>query len=214
VSTTLHFWTGVPGGPTPLTTLGRPVIARQCEGENPMALSFYEQQRLSQHLNKFMPVNLRLPDSNRPGGMFLLAALVSTGSRQDTSTPEERMQWGEVTHKLESSPLGDNVNSKAKQHSNGSVMCPSYMWYAMFCKGLCSPKCNVAASGHGTPRICLCPVHVEMRRVRPRPGSPTPKLIGTPVSPKRAHPPDGSGSLVYQVAVRVVADLGSCEALV
>lgn len=36
-------------------------------------------------INKFTFVNLRLPDSNRPGGIFLLAALVSTGSPPATA---------------------------------------------------------------------------------------------------------------------------------
>ena len=36
-------------------------------------------------INKFTPVNLRLPDSNRREGIFLLAALVSTGSPPATA---------------------------------------------------------------------------------------------------------------------------------
>jgi len=31
---------------------------------------------------------------------------------QGTSTPEERAQWVEITHKLESSPLDDSVNKQ------------------------------------------------------------------------------------------------------
>jgi len=38
----------------------------------------------------------------------VLSILVATASSaQDTSTPEERAQWVEVTHKLESAPLDD-----------------------------------------------------------------------------------------------------------
>jgi len=36
-------------------------------------------------INKFTPVNLRLPNSNRIEGIFLLAALVSTGSPTATA---------------------------------------------------------------------------------------------------------------------------------
>jgi hypothetical protein len=36
-------------------------------------------------INKFTPVNLRLLGSNRAGGIFLLAALVSTSSRTATA---------------------------------------------------------------------------------------------------------------------------------
>jgi RHS repeat-associated protein len=46
-------------------------------------------------------------------GCFLWL-FVSGASAQDTSTPEERTQWVEVTHKLESAPLDDSVNQQGE----------------------------------------------------------------------------------------------------
>jgi len=43
-----------------------------------------------------------------------LSVLTPIASAQDTSTPEERMQWVEVTHKLESAPLDDSVNKQGE----------------------------------------------------------------------------------------------------
>jgi hypothetical protein len=45
--------------------------------------------------------------------LFFLFALASLGtSAQTTSTPEERAQWVDTTHKLETVPLDDNVNKE------------------------------------------------------------------------------------------------------
>lgn len=41
---------------------------------------------------------------------FLCAVLAQRALAQATSTPEERVRWVEITHKLESSPLDENVN--------------------------------------------------------------------------------------------------------
>lgn len=43
---------------------------------------------------------------------FLFLATALRTSAQATSTPEERAQWVETTHKLESSPLDDSVNKQ------------------------------------------------------------------------------------------------------
>lgn len=44
-----------------------------------------------------------------------IAMLIAQQARaQGTSTPEERMQWVEVTHKLESIPLDDSVNKQGE----------------------------------------------------------------------------------------------------
>jgi len=47
--------------------------------------------------------------------VFLLGATVSKASAQGTSTPEERAQWVEITHKLESAPLDDSVNKQGEE---------------------------------------------------------------------------------------------------
>lgn len=44
----------------------------------------------------------------------LVSLFVSGAAAQDTSTPEERAQWVEVTHKLESAPLDDSVNKQGE----------------------------------------------------------------------------------------------------
>jgi carboxypeptidase Q len=44
---------------------------------------------------------------------LLLATALRT-SAQATSTPEERAQWVETTHKLESAPLDDSVNKQGE----------------------------------------------------------------------------------------------------
>jgi carboxypeptidase Q len=43
---------------------------------------------------------------------FLFMATALRTSAQATSTPEERAQWVETTHKLESSPLDDSVSKQ------------------------------------------------------------------------------------------------------
>jgi hypothetical protein len=42
------------------------------------------------------------------------STLIGRTAAQDTSTPEERAQWVEITHKLESAPLDDNVNKQGE----------------------------------------------------------------------------------------------------
>jgi hypothetical protein len=42
------------------------------------------------------------------------AAFAQIAAAQDTSTPEERRQWVEVTHKLESTPLDDDFNKQGE----------------------------------------------------------------------------------------------------
>jgi hypothetical protein len=54
---------------------------------------------------------------------------------QDTSTPDERAQWVEVTHKLESSPLDDSVNNQGEAafkrlsdvHDVHVLLCPALL---------------------------------------------------------------------------------------
>jgi carboxypeptidase Q len=66
------------------------------------------------------------------GVLFILTA---TTAAQDTSTPEERMQWVEVTHKLESSPLDDSVNKQGEAafkrlsdvHDVHVLLCPALL---------------------------------------------------------------------------------------
>src|SRR5882724_8180607 len=70
---------------------------------------------------------------------LLVVAIISTGcttaSAQDTSTPEERMRWVEVTHKLESSPLDDSVNKQGEAafkrlsdvHDVHVLLCPALL---------------------------------------------------------------------------------------
>ena len=45
---------------------------------------------------------------------LLSVAFVSQASAQASSTPEERAQWVEITHKLESAPLDENVNKQGE----------------------------------------------------------------------------------------------------
>jgi len=40
--------------------------------------------------------------------------VLQRAAAQDTSTPEERNQWAETTHKLESSPLDETVNKQGE----------------------------------------------------------------------------------------------------
>jgi hypothetical protein len=46
---------------------------------------------------------------------FLSAVIVPQVSAQATSRPEERAQWVEITHKLESAPLDDSVNKQGEE---------------------------------------------------------------------------------------------------
>lgn len=44
----------------------------------------------------------------------LCIVIPQRASAQATSTPEERMQWAETTHKLENAPLDDSVNKQGE----------------------------------------------------------------------------------------------------
>jgi hypothetical protein len=63
------------------------------------------------------------------------ALMMQSAMAQDTSTPEERMQWVEVTHKLESAPLDDNVNKQSEAafkrlsdvHDVHVLLCPALL---------------------------------------------------------------------------------------
>jgi hypothetical protein len=65
----------------------------------------------------------------------ITSIVYTTASAQDTSTPEERMQWVEVTHKLESSPLDDSVNKQGEAafkrmgdvHDFHVLLCPAFL---------------------------------------------------------------------------------------
>jgi len=77
--------------------------------------------------------NIRLAVSVLLSGLFML--MVQSVPAQDTSTPEERMQWVEVTHKLESSPLDDSVNKQGEAafkrlgdvHDVHVLLCPALL---------------------------------------------------------------------------------------
>lgn len=77
--------------------------------------------------------NIRLAVSVLLSGLFML--MVQSMPAQDTSTPEERMQWVEVTHKLESSPLDDSVNKQGEAafkrlgdvHDVHVLLCPALL---------------------------------------------------------------------------------------
>ena len=66
------------------------------------------------------------------GVLFTFTARVSA---QDASTPEERAQWVEVTHKLESAPLDDSVNKQGEAvfkrlsdvHDVHVLLCPALL---------------------------------------------------------------------------------------
>lgn len=65
----------------------------------------------------------------------IISTVCTTASAQDTSTPEERKQWAEVTHKLEGNPLDDSVNKQGeaafKQMSDAHdfhvLLCPALL---------------------------------------------------------------------------------------
>jgi hypothetical protein len=77
--------------------------------------------------------NIRLAVSVLLSGLFML--MVQSVPAQDTSTPEERMQWVEVTHKLESSPFDDSVNKQGEAafkrlgdvHDVHVLLCPALL---------------------------------------------------------------------------------------
>jgi len=64
-----------------------------------------------------------------------LWVFISMASAQDTSTPAERAQWAEVTHKLESAPLDDSVNQQGEAafkrlsdvHDIHVLLCPALL---------------------------------------------------------------------------------------
>jgi carboxypeptidase Q len=66
---------------------------------------------------------------------FLFGAITPRTAAQGTSTPEERAQWVEITHKLESSPLDDSVNKQGESalkqvsdaHDIHVPLCPSLL---------------------------------------------------------------------------------------
>lgn len=67
--------------------------------------------------------------------LWTLPVLAVTASAQDTSTPEERAQWVEATHKLESAPLDDSVNKQGDAafkrlsdvHDVHVLLCPALL---------------------------------------------------------------------------------------
>src|SRR5713226_1617384 len=67
--------------------------------------------------------------------MGVLSILTATAAAQDTSTPEERAQWVEITHKLESAPLDDGVNKEGEAafkrlsdvHEVHVLLCPALL---------------------------------------------------------------------------------------
>ena len=46
--------------------------------------------------------------------VWILPILAVAAPAQDTSTPEERVQWVAITHQLENSPLDDSVNKQGE----------------------------------------------------------------------------------------------------
>jgi hypothetical protein len=68
-------------------------------------------------------------------GVGVLSMLIGRAAAQDTSTPEERMQWVEVTHKLQSAPLDDSVNKQGEAafkrlsdvHDVHVLLCPALL---------------------------------------------------------------------------------------
>jgi hypothetical protein len=94
--------------------------------------------------------------------LWILPVLAVTASAQDTSTPEERAQWVEITHKLESAPLDDSVNKQGEAafkrlsdvHDVHVLLCPALlsefngMKYAY---AHTITRQYMMASGRGTP---------------------------------------------------------------
>jgi hypothetical protein len=66
---------------------------------------------------------------------FLFGAITPRTAAQGTSTPEERAQWVEITHKLESSPLDDSMNQQGEAafkrlsdvHDVHVLLCPALL---------------------------------------------------------------------------------------
>jgi hypothetical protein len=62
-------------------------------------------------------------------------AVVQRAVAQDTSTPQERAQWAEVTHELERAPLDDEVNKQGEAafkrlsdvHDVHVLLCPALL---------------------------------------------------------------------------------------
>jgi hypothetical protein len=77
--------------------------------------------------------NIRLAVSVLLSCLFM--PMVQHVSAQDTSAPEERAQWVEVTHKLENSPLDDSVNKQGEAafkrlsdvHDVHVLLCPALL---------------------------------------------------------------------------------------
>jgi carboxypeptidase Q len=65
----------------------------------------------------------------------LIPWIVQRAAAQATSTPEERKQWVEITHKLESAPLDDSVNKQGETafkrlsdvHDVHVLLCPALL---------------------------------------------------------------------------------------
>ncbi len=70
-----------------------------------------------------------------PVVVAIVSIVFTTASAQDTSTPEERTQWAEVTHKLENSPLDDSANKQGEAafkrmsdaHDFHVLLCPALL---------------------------------------------------------------------------------------
>jgi hypothetical protein len=58
--------------------------------------------------------NVRAASVWLPALPLLFMATALRTSAQSTSTPEERAQWVETTHKLQSAPLDDSVNKEGE----------------------------------------------------------------------------------------------------
>jgi hypothetical protein len=64
-----------------------------------------------------------------------LSTLIGRAAAQNTSTPEERAQWVEATHKLESAPLDNSVNKQGEAafkrlsdvHDVHVLLCPALL---------------------------------------------------------------------------------------
>jgi carboxypeptidase Q len=64
-----------------------------------------------------------------------IVLIVQRAAAQATSTPEERKQWVEITHKLESAPLDDSVNKQGETafkrlsdvHDVHVLLCPALL---------------------------------------------------------------------------------------
>jgi hypothetical protein len=121
---------------------------------------------------------------------FLFLATALRTSAQATSTPEERMQWVEVTHKLESAPLDDSVNQQGEAafkrlsdvHDVHVLLCPALggwprllitpalptQWvprsFAFFAKGRVPRTSAPAKLRHSIPKRNLGPAFIHAHR--------------------------------------------------